>query len=99
MSLDFSHCDATWSFGGFHRFRERLMVEITGEYDESLQEFLNHPDDSGALSPEDCRKIAPKLREAVSCWELDDYDRVMAEELANGMDRAANEGVDLLFNV
>lgn len=28
MGLDFSHCDAHWTYSGFNRFRERLCAEI-----------------------------------------------------------------------
>lgn len=112
MGLDFSHGEAHWSYSGFHRFRVELAAAIGVDLDQ-MQGFggeiswenvnnpiiplLNHSDCDGELSPEECRQIAPKLKEIVSNWPEDDYDRRQAERLAEAMETCANEGDALEF--
>jgi hypothetical protein len=65
--------------------------------------LLDHPDNGGVLSPEECRAIAPRLRELVALWpdnltiELD-YDKRQALNLAAGMqeEALANEPLEFL---
>lgn len=112
MGIDFTHCDARWSYGGFDRARTRLAKE----FDIVLQEMvgfggnvpwdhsrspvmylLDHSDCDGNLSPEQCREIAPALRAAVASWPDDDYDKKTFLELADGMEEAADFGEALEF--
>jgi len=51
--------------------------------------LLFHSDCDGELSPEECERIAPRLRELVSKWPDDDYDKMNALDLAIGMETAA----------
>lgn len=112
MGIDFSHCNASWSYSGFHRFRCRLaeVVHLTLEdyngygekkdwptsEEEPLVSLFNHSDCEGELTPEECRLIAPRLREVMSNW-ADDYDRRMGMDLAQGMENAANANEPLEF--
>lgn len=32
MGLDFTHCEAHWSYSGFHNFRQRLWDQLHKEY-------------------------------------------------------------------
>ena len=64
--------------------------------DDDIKILLYHSDCDGDLSPDECRKIAPRLREIVSPWP-DDHDKQQALLLADGMDRAAKKKEALRF--
>lgn len=112
MGLDFSHTDAHWAYGGFHRFRERLaehegfdlgaMVGFGGDrcWDDvttDLKPLLNHSDCDGVLTPAECEQVAPRLAGIISTWPADDYDRQHGEALVEGMMRCALNGEELEF--
>lgn len=112
MGLDFSHCDAHWSYSGFHRFRCKLAKEIGIDLDsmkgfggkiswdkikDPIKPLLNHSDCDGELTSEECREVAPRLRELVKDWPDDDYDKQKALELADGMEFAAIMNENLEF--
>lgn len=84
MGLDFSHCDAGWSYSGFNRFRERIaqhlgfdLNEMDGynghrswdEINDDIKPLLNHSDCDGDLSSEECARVYPRLREIIKEWE------------------------------
>lgn len=121
MGLDFSHCDAHWSYSGFGRFRVRLaetigmdLLKMEG-FDrehkglswkgvkDPIGRLLNHSDCDGDLSPAECRKIAPRLRELIGLMEAGcvsdvfDYDKQNALELVKGMELAVKKGEPLEF--
>lgn len=94
MGLSFTHCNAQWSYSGFHKFRMRLAVEamndaMPGDDPDPIEDLLHHSDCDGALTPEQCLTIAPRLRELVARWPAGDWERLTAEELATGMEMAA----------
>lgn len=113
MGLDFSHCDAHWAYSGFYRFRLKLAEAIGfPEYKDikstslihykkiikdPILPLLAHSDCDGDLDPSDCKKVAPRLREIVSSWPDDDFDKKKAIELAEGMEAAAAAGENLEF--
>lgn len=112
MGLDFSHCDAHWSYSGFHFFRKRLAAEIRVELDEMagfggtgdwskvkdpIVPLLNHSDCDGELTSDECKVVASRLRELVSDWSDDDRDKADALELAQGMELAASRSEHLEF--
>jgi hypothetical protein len=112
MGIDFSHCDAHWAYSGFHRFRCRLAEQVgLKDYHEirstddprfekiendPIVHLLAHSDCDGELTPDECRVVAPRLRELVSGWG-DDFDRSKALELADGMEEAAKANEPLEF--
>ncbi|MFJ7916106.1 MULTISPECIES: hypothetical protein [unclassified Lysinibacillus] len=110
MGLDFSHTDARWSYSGFGNFRKRLAEQIGMDldnmegfggnvpfhiYQDDIIPLLDHSDCDGELTPDECKQVAPRLRELVSGWE--DYDKLNALKLADGMELAANRGESLEF--
>jgi hypothetical protein len=113
MGIDFSHCEAHWSYSGFNHARTRLAAAIGFELDEmdgfksggiswdkmkdAVKPLLNHSDCDGDLSVKECKQVAPRLREIVSQWDDGDYDRQQFEELARGMDAAVEAGEPLEF--
>lgn len=112
MGLNFSHSDAQWSYSGFARFRERLAQEIGlelkkmqgfggtklwSDVTDPLRWLLDHSDCDGEITARRCGLIAPRLREVVSRWPADDYDRQTALDLAFGMCEAAVRGEPLQF--
>ncbi len=62
-----------------------------------IYDLLSHSDCDGDLSAEQCAAIAPVLRESVKGWPQDDYDRKMAEALANAMELCASVDRRLIF--
>jgi len=116
MGIDFSHCDAHWAYSGFHTFRTNLAKEIginlenmlgfggSFKWDnvqDDIVPLLNHSDCDGELSVEECKRVAPRLRELVSNWTLwpldKGYDHEHALLLAEGMDSAVERGEPLRF--
>lgn len=113
MGLDFSHCNANWSYSGFHHFRKKIAMTIGVDLPKMegfggdiqfnrlhyhpLQILLNHSDCDGEIPPEQCRELAPALRKAVEDWPSFDYDKLMALELAEGLESAADNGEHLRF--
>lgn len=84
MGLDFTHGDAHWSYGGFMRFRARLIETLElgnlndmyddGSYYEKLENIpifplINHSDCDGELTVEEMKAIIPQLDLIVSMWE------------------------------
>ncbi|MFE6500725.1 hypothetical protein [Kitasatospora sp. NPDC057738] len=64
----------------------------------ALRPLLDHSDCDGELSPEECRLVAPRLREVVSAvWPKDCYDRTHGLLLADGMEAAAAAGEQFEF--
>jgi hypothetical protein len=112
MGLDFSHCDAYWSYSGFNRFRERLanqigfslgeMVGFGGkrEWDtvhDDIKPLLDHSDCDGVLTPEECKIVYPRLAELIQNWSEYDRDKIMALELIEGMKLCVELDEDLEF--
>ncbi len=84
MGVRFSPGEASWSYSGFHAFRERLSRTIGinlgemkgfggdkswGEVHDDIVGLLNHADCEGDLLPAECQRIAPRLRELVLPWK------------------------------
>ncbi len=112
MGLDFNGSDARWAYSGFNRFRERLAAIIgiklremegfggTGDWNkvkDPIVPFLFHSDCEGELSPEECKTTAPRLKELVSLWSDDDYDKQQALLLVKGMKSCARRKKPLIF--
>jgi hypothetical protein len=102
----------SWSYSGFNLFRERLAKEIDldlramegyggdrpwSAVKDPLVPLLNHSDAEGAINEEECRTIAPRLRELVRRWPDDDPDREQGEALADAMEEAAEIGGEISF--
>ena len=68
------------------------------DVESPLRHLIHHSDCDGDLSPEQCREVAPALREAVSSWNEGDYEREFAENLANAMDICAENNRRLIFS-
>lgn len=69
----------------------------TGKPTDPIAPLLLHSDCDGTMSPDECRSIAPRLRELVDGWPVDDYDRVMALRLAACMEDCARRDLTLQF--
>jgi hypothetical protein len=82
-----------WNLGGIDGKRE--------DYNDPIELLLDHSNCEGVLSPEECRVIAPRLREVVEAWSEEihkgGYDKQMAIRLADGMEKAAAEEKNLEF--
>ncbi|MFD0587662.1 hypothetical protein ACFQZE_06580 [Paenibacillus sp. GCM10027627] len=112
MGLDFSHCEARWSYSGFNNFRKKLANELGfnlnemqgfggsrkfNEIKDDIVYLLDHSDCDGHITAKRCAKVAPRLRELVKTWDNEDYDKIKALELAEGMECAASMGEKLEF--
>ncbi|MFS3913551.1 hypothetical protein ACL9ST_04695 [Bacillus australimaris] len=78
MGLDFTHCEAHWSYSDFHGFRCRLAAcigmnldEMEGfggkipfkNYQDDIIPLLEQPDSDSYLSPDVCQTVAARLRQ------------------------------------
>lgn len=63
---------------------------------DPIVDLLNCSDCEGSLSPSQCKKIAPRLKELVKVWS-DDYDKIQALLLAEGMEECSKNGKTLEF--
>lgn len=111
MGINFSFCDANWSYGGFHEARVKLAKEIDIDLDsmegfiplryasngivvswdtvnDDIKMFLNHSDCGGYLTPIQCKKIIPRLKELIYSWESYDYDKIHFLKLIEGMEKS-----------
>lgn len=64
---------------------------------DDIVPLLNHSDCDGVLTVEECKRVAPRLRELVANWEDDDFDKINALLLAEGMEEAILGGDELRF--
>lgn len=112
MGLDFSHCEARWSYSGFGRFRRRLAKQIGINLDDMygfggerewdtvndpIKPLLDHSDCDGVLTPEECKLVYPRLEELIRDWDDEDYDKQQALELIEGMKYCIELDEDLEF--
>lgn len=112
MGLDFSHTDVRWGYTGFNFFRKKLANAIGMDLDrmqgfggdipfstfnDDIVPLLDHSDCEGELTIEECKRVAPRLRELVSSWSDEDIDKQKALELAEGMDHAVECNEPLEF--
>ena len=59
--------------------------------------LINHSDCDDGLTVEECKNVAPRLREIVADWRDNDFDKIEALELADGMDICVKENEPLEF--
>lgn len=79
---------------GFCAPPNRSWDEIT----TPLKPLLNHSDCEDELTPDECRQVAPRLREVIAAlWTESDYDYQHGMALAEGMECAASNGEPLEF--
>jgi len=112
MGLEFLPSNVRMSYSRFHKFRCDLAAEIGINFNEmegccengipwdgftdDIVPFLKHSDCDGELGPDECRRIAPRLRELVAGWQ-DSVNKSQALELADDMERIAAYNGSLLF--
>jgi hypothetical protein len=83
--------DVSWSYSGFHMFREWLaraegfdLAEMRGfgggrawsDVTTVLAPLLAHPDHDGDLAPAQCAAMLPRLEEIIDRWPPGDGDPV-----------------------
>lgn len=64
---------------------------------DPIVDLLYHSDCEGSLTPAQCKKIAPRLRELINDWDDNDYDKKQAVLLAEGMEFCAKNRKRLTF--
>lgn len=104
-----------WSYGGFGQLRRALArhegidldrMEGFGDGNRSwdtvttdLKPLLNHPDDHGDLTPEQCARVVPRLREVLSDLQGgEDWRFLSGLKLAEAMDQAVARNIPLNFH-
>jgi hypothetical protein len=66
---------------------------------DPIVHLLNHSDCDGILTPQQCRECAPRLRELIKDWDIqNDYDARSALSLIEGMETAANKNINMEFH-
>ena len=104
MGLDFSDCNASWSYSSFDTFRRRLASEA-GIRLETMQGYggkkswdsmidpivilLNHVDCQGTIPRRSCGALASRLKQLTAAWPHDDLDKMNCLELVRGLEQAA----------
>ncbi|MCO7175469.1 hypothetical protein ACFP7A_06370 [Sporolactobacillus kofuensis] len=111
IGLNFSHCDAYWTYGLFHVFRRMLAAEIGmdlnqmagfsgtipfSDFNDQILPLLDHSDCDGSLSVEECRRVAPRLYELTAHWPEVNFKQEI-RSLIGGMERAERENQPLYF--
>lgn len=90
--IDLAHMEGFRSYGDD---RPRISWDTVTT---ALRPLLDHSDCDGELSPEECRTVAPRLREVIhAVWPDDCYDREHGLLLAEGMEQAAEAGEPFEF--
>lgn len=113
MGIDFSHGNAHWAYSGFNRFRTQLAEQVGiklkdmygfggkiswNGFNDDIVPLLNHSDCDGHLTPDECKRIVPRLKELIKDWDDIDGDKARAEDLINGMEDAINKNENLGFH-
>lgn len=62
-----------------------------------LKPLLDHSDCDGELTSEECKQVAPRLKEIIADWPLEDYDRRSGLDLVAAMEYCAEHGETLEF--
>lgn len=62
-----------------------------------LKPLLNHSDCDGELTPQECKQVAPRLKQIIADWPLEDRDRDSGLELVAAMEHCAGHGENLEF--
>ena len=102
----------SFSYSGFDRFRNKLAraagvlrgrmegfggSKAWADVDDPLVPLFDHSDCEGEVSPADCARMAPRLRELAA--ELDEeFHGNQALVLAVMMHEAAKQGLPLVFS-
>jgi hypothetical protein len=103
MGLGFVGSDASWSYSGFYRFCTKLAFASDAKPstcaggEDPILILTEHSDCDGIISPADCARIAPRLRELMADWLDEDYDKEHGILLAEGMEECARSNKDLIF--
>lgn len=84
---------------GFRRYGDDRPRQSWNDVTTPLKPLLNHSDCDGELTPEECREVAPRLREVVKAiWpDPDTHAHINGLALADGMDAAAKANEPLEF--
>ncbi len=103
---------AHWSYGGFMHFRKKLALEIEIILDDMkgfggeknwkgikspLKYFLNHSDCDGRISPKRCKEIVDAMKNIITKWPNDDYDKEQAQILIKNMNECFKNNDYLIF--
>ncbi|POX62823.1 hypothetical protein C3492_14130 [Streptomyces sp. Ru62] len=91
-SGDVTSPDVSWSYTGFHMFREWLadaegftLAEMHGfggdrawsSVSTTLAPLLDHPDDDGSLTAAQCAAMLPRLEAIIDQFHSEDSDPVL----------------------
>jgi len=112
VGLNFKEGDARWSYSGFNRFRTKLASQIGITLDkmqgfggenswdfetDDIIPLLYHSDCGGELTVKECKKVWPRLKELIEDWGSDNYDKINALRLIEGMKGAIKNNKPLEF--
>ena len=58
---------------------------------DPIKDLLNHSDCDGELMVNQCQTIAPRLNEMIKDWGEDDFDKIQALRLSEGMEESIGD--------
>jgi hypothetical protein len=109
--------EAQWSYSGFREFRNKIakvaginLEDMLGFHgckgwssvEDDIALLLNHSDCDGILTPEQCKKINPRLSELLNKLPEDshwiDHDKRCGKILAEDMKECVEKNIDLVFS-
>ncbi|MFE9777792.1 hypothetical protein ACFYPA_06495 [Streptomyces sp. NPDC005775] len=99
VGIDLDHMSGFKPLGAGDDYQLNPWSNVTSD----LKPLLDHSDCDGELSPQECQRVAPCLRQAIDAvWpsvdgEEPSYDRVNGLLLAEGMEAAAAADEPLEF--
>jgi len=111
MGLNFKG-GARWSYSGFNRFRTKLAGQVGITLDkmqgfggknswdfetDDIIPLLHHSGCGGELTVKECKKVWPRLKELIEDWGSDNYDKINALRLIEGMKGAIKNSKPLRF--
>lgn len=89
----------SWTYSGFNRFREAIAAEIGVDLfdmegfsgvtrwdafdSDPICILLNHSDCDGKILPDDCERIAPRLKELMFVFDEDSWDYESGHKLVD----------------
>jgi len=85
---------------GFEILGKHSGVETIKSWEnvnDDIKILLVHSDCDGIMKHKKCAKVLPRLRQLISKWDDNDYDKQQALKLISGMEKCVRKKINLEF--